>query len=131
MKTSRRLLSVLLLILPSLGLAGIDATIEHFNPQHQLSFNAERGDTLWHKKNTGKDGKERDCTLCHGDDLRKSGKHIKTGKVIDPMAPSVNAKRFTDIDKVEKWLLRNCKWTFGRECTAQEKGDLLTYLSQF
>ncbi len=24
----------------------------------------------------------------------------------------------------------NCKWTLDRECTAQEKGDFLTWLSQ-
>jgi hypothetical protein len=131
MKRNYWLLCALLLSLPAAGQAGINDTIEHFNPQHKLSFSADRGDKLWHQKNSGKDGKERDCTLCHGTDLKKSGKHIKTGKVIEPMAPSVNAKRFTDIDKVEKWLLRNCKWTFGRECTNQEKGDLLKYLSQF
>ena len=131
MKYVRLLMTVLLLALPVLSRAGISDTIAHFNPQHDLQFSAQRGDKLWHQHNIAKDGKERDCTVCHGDDLAKSGKHIKTGKVIDPMAPSVNAKRFTDIDKVEKWLLRNCKWTFGRECTAQEKGDLLTYLSKF
>jgi len=48
--------------------------------------------------------------------------------VIDPMALSVNPERYTDPDKIEKWFLRNCKWTLGRECTAQEKGDVLTYL---
>ena len=131
MKQPQRLLLVLMLALPPLGQAGISDTIEHFNPQHNLSFSADRGDKLWHQKNFAKDGKERDCTVCHGTDLKKAGKHIKTGKVIDPMAISVNDKRFTDIDKVEKWFLRNCKWTLGRECTAQEKGDLLKYLSQF
>ena len=131
MKNNSWLLCALLLSLPVAGQAAISDTIEHFNPQHKLSFSAERGDKLWHQKNIGSDGKERDCTVCHGSDLKKSGKHIKTGKVIEPMAPSVNSKRFTDIDKVEKWLLRNCKWTFGRECTNQEKGDLLKYLSKF
>ena len=101
MKRIYWLLCALLLSIPITGQGGINDTIEHFNPQHNLSFSAERGDKLWHQKNTGKDGKERDCTLCHGTDLKKSGKHIKT------------------------------KWTFGRECTNQEKGDLLMYLSQF
>lgn len=131
MKKNRRLLCALLLSSPVLGQAGISDALDHYNPQHKLSFSAERGDKLWHQKHTGSDGKERDCTVCHGTDLKKSGKHIKTGKLIDPLAPSVNGKRYTDLDKVEKWLLRNCKWTFGRECTDQEKGDLLKYLSQF
>ena len=45
------------------------------------------------------------------------------------MAPSVNPKRLTDRTKIEKWFVRNCKWTFGRECTPQEKGDLLSFIS--
>jgi len=131
MHKNRWLLCVLLLSLPMMGRAGIDETIAHFNPQHNLTFSAKDGDKLWHQKNTGPDGKERDCTMCHGKDLTKSGKHVRTGKVIKPMAPSVNSKRFTDIHKVEKWFRRNCKWTLGRECTDQEKGDVLKYLSQF
>ena len=43
------------------------------------------------------------------------------------MAPSVNPKRFTDLKKVEKWFRRNCKWTWGRECNAQEKADILQW----
>ena len=30
--------------------------------------------------------------------------------------------------KIEKWFKRNCKEAWGRECTAQEKADFLTYL---
>ena len=92
-------------------------------------LDVERGKSFWHHKTPGDDGKDRSCTTCHGDDLSKSGKHIKSGKVIDPMAPSANKERFTDQKKVEKWFKRNCKWTIGRECTAQEKGDVLKYLS--
>jgi len=92
-------------------------------------FDAERGKTFWHHKVPADDGKERSCTSCHGEDLNKSGKHIKSGKVIEPMSPSLNKERYTDRKKVEKWFKRNCKWTLGRECTAQEKGDVLKYLS--
>ena len=95
-----------------------------------LTFDAARGKELWNKKNTGEDGKERTCHTCHGEDLTKQGKHAKSGKAIDPLAPSVNKERFTELKKIEKWFKRNCKWTFGRECTNQEKGDLLTYLSK-
>lgn len=73
---------------------------------------------------------ERSCTSCHGDDPTKIGKHIKTGKIIQPMALSVNGKRFQNQKKVDKWFLRNCKWTFGRECSAQEKADILSWLSK-
>ena len=117
--------------LPAYGQTGVNDAMAHYNPHGGLSFSAERGKELWLKKNTGEDGKERDCTVCHGSDLKKSGKHIKTGKAIDPMALSVNKERYTDLEKIEKWFTRNCKWTYGRECTDQEKGDLLKYLSQF
>ncbi|HHO68464.1 MAG TPA: DUF1924 domain-containing protein [Gammaproteobacteria bacterium] len=69
----------------------------------------------------------RDCSQCHGDGLRRAGRHQRTRKPIDPMAPSVNPKRFTDLKKVEKWFRRNCKWTWGRECNAQEKADILQW----
>ena len=51
-----------------------------------------------------------------------------TGKIIQPMAPAANPMRFTDVAKTQKWFKRNCKDVVGRECTAQEKGDVLTWL---
>ena len=51
-----------------------------------------------------------------------------TGKAIEPLAPSANPKRLTDPEHIEKWFLRNCKWTLGRECTPQEKGDFLVMI---
>ncbi|MCG6941703.1 MAG: DUF1924 domain-containing protein [Thiohalocapsa sp.] len=70
----------------------------------------------------------RSCATCHTDDLTQPGRHAKTGKPIEPMAPSVNPERLSDQAKVEKWLRRNCRWTLGRECTAAEKADFLTYI---
>ncbi len=72
---------------------------------------------------------DRSCTGCHGDQPTKTGKHIKTGKIIEPMALSINGKRFQDKKKIDKWFRRNCKWTFGRECSVQEKVDILSWLS--
>lgn len=74
------------------------------------------------------DGELMACATCHGSDFAKSGKHHKTGKVIEPMSRKVNAERFTDVKKIEKWFKRNCKDAWGRECTAQEKTDFLTFL---
>ena len=74
------------------------------------------------------DGEQMACATCHGSDFSKSGKHHKTGKLIKPMAPSVNPERFTDAKKIEKWLKRNCNDVWSRECTAQEKGDILKFL---
>ena len=120
----------LLLLLPTLGAAD---TVNELQSRYRQTagepFSAARGESLWHQS-FPQSGTEaaRSCTLCHGDDLRQPGKHARTGKPIEPMAPSVNPARLSDAMKVEKWLKRNCKWTLGRECTAQEKGDLLTFL---
>jgi len=56
---------------------------------------------------------------CRTADLTQPGRHVKTGRPIEPMAPSVNPKRPRDPEKVEKWLLRNCRWTLGHECTGE------------
>jgi uncharacterized membrane protein len=68
------------------------------------------------------------CSSCHTDSPKNEGKHAKTNKVIAPMAPSVNAKRFTDLAQVEKWFKRNCNDALGRACTTQEKGDFISYM---
>ncbi|MCF6280621.1 MAG: DUF1924 domain-containing protein [Candidatus Polarisedimenticolaceae bacterium] len=92
-------------------------------------FSATAGKTLWHKGFTDvKSGQQRQCTTCHTENLQNRGEHIRTGKVIEPMAPSANPERLTQVKKIKKWLHRNCKWTLGRECSAQEKGDLLAFL---
>ena len=108
----------------------LDQALQLYSGTENLRFSAARGDEMWNKVRFDEDGKKRDCSTCHGADLKKTGKHVKTGKEIDPMAPSVNHERFTKLRKIKKWFKRNCKWTFGRECTRQEKGDFLTYLSQ-
>lgn len=84
----------------------------------------QRGKTLWYATDN-----ERGCTSCHGDHPADSGAHIKTGKKIEPMAPSLNPSRLRSAKKIEKWFLRNCKWTFGRECSVQEKADILSWLA--
>jgi hypothetical protein len=73
-------------------------------------------------------GKEWSCASCHTKHPVVNGKHQVTGKRIAPMAPAVNAERFTNARKVEKWFKRNCGDVLGRGCTAQEKGDVLAYL---
>ncbi len=92
-------------------------------------FSPVRGEKLWKKDFVdAKSDTVRNCSTCHTANLTTSGKHARTKKVIKPMAPSVNPTRYRKKKKIEKWFLRNCKWTFGRECTAQEKGDFLSYL---
>ena len=96
-------------------------------PDEPISFSSKRGEKLWNSQFTVS-GQQRSCASCHTTDPRQAGKHIRTGKVIQAMAPSVNADRITDQSKINKWFKRNCKWTLGRVCTNQEKGDVLEYL---
>lgn len=92
-------------------------------------FAATRAETMWTQAfPDAKSGEKRRCSQCHTEDLRRTGKHAVTGKVIEPLAPSANPKRLTDPEHIEKWFLRNCKWTIGRECTPQEKGDFLVMI---
>jgi hypothetical protein len=89
-----------------------------------LPFSASRGRDTWYRQQD-----DRSCASCHSESVRSPGRHVRTGKFIEPMAPSVNRMRLTRVDKMQKWLLRNCQWTFGRACTAQEQGDMLVWLS--
>ncbi len=92
-------------------------------------FDAQMGSELWRKEFISeKTGDNRSCTTCHTSNLSAKGIHAKTKKSIEPLAPSVNKERLVEIKTIKKWLKRNCKWTIGRECTAQEKGHLLTYI---
>ncbi|MEO5374841.1 MAG: DUF1924 domain-containing protein [Alphaproteobacteria bacterium] len=90
-------------------------------------FSAPRGETLFRSKHVGGKPDTPMCTTCHGDDPRKEGK-TRAGKVIEPLAGSVTAARYTDPEKIEKWFKRNCDGVMGRECTALEKGDFITFM---
>ena len=105
-----------------------DSLFASFKAEGATGFDAERGKKAWTKDTKNAEGEAMSCTSCHGDDLSKTGKHRKTGKLIEPMAPSANAERFTDAKKVEKWFKRNCNDVWARDCTAQEKGDILKFL---
>jgi hypothetical protein len=83
-----------------------------------------RGEQFFNAKH----GKEWSCASCHENPPNHDTKHIVTGKVIKPLAPSANAARFADEAKAEKWFKRNCNDVLGLECTAQEKADVLSWL---
>lgn len=77
---------------------------------------------------TTRHGKEWSCASCHGAVPTQAGKHASTGKSIGALAPAFNPERFTDPAKAEKWFRRNCNDVVGRECTAAEKADILSWL---
>ena len=86
-------------------------------------FSAQRGEKFFHAKQG-----DRSCTNCHGDNPRAAGRHARTGKTIEPLAPVANAERLSDPAKVEKWFKHNCNDVLKRACTAMEKGDFVTWL---
>jgi hypothetical protein len=109
----------------------VDTLLDSYRQQGATSFNAEAGQAFWTRKfNPPGANQARQCATCHTADPRNRGKHARTGKPIEPLAPSVNRKRFSEVREIRKWFYRNCKWTLGRECTPQEKGDLLVWLQQ-
>lgn len=91
-------------------------------------FDAVRGKTFWFASQTGGKPDTPSCTTCHTKDPKAAGQ-TRAGKDIKPMAVSKTPDRFTDPEKIAKWFLRNCKTVLGRECTAGEKGDVITFLA--
>ncbi len=91
-------------------------------------FSPDAGKTFFFAEQTGGTGEASNCYACHGKDPKKAGE-TRAGQTIDPIAVSVNPKRFTDMAMVEKWFGRNCDTVLGRECTVVEKGNFLTFMS--
>lgn len=121
-----------LILLPATAMAApVDELLQQYQQQGASAPSAAAGKQLWEQPFTDpKSGKTRQCSTCHGSDLSQKGKHVRTGKTIDPLAVSANPQSLTDKKKIKKWLKRNCKWTIGRECTPQEKANVLTFISQ-
>ena len=119
----------LLLCLVLLGFIGaaISATPQDLLKTYEAQSgkaSITRGEQFFNTKH----GKEWSCASCHENPPNHDTKHIVTGKVIKPLSPNANPERFTDQAKAEKWFKRNCNDVLGRECTAQEKADVLAWL---
>ncbi len=91
-------------------------------------FSASAGEAFFAAKQSGGKPDTPSCTACHTADPTKMGQ-TRAGKAIKPMAVSANPERFTDPANVEKWFGRNCDSVLGRECTALEKGNFITFMS--
>jgi len=117
-----RLLAGLAIALPLA--ASANAILDGYQAETKGTFSAAAGEMLY--RTVGPN--QLSCASCHTDSPKNVGKHAKTNKAIDPMAPSVNPKRFTDAAQVEKWFKRNCNDALGRACTTQEKGDFVSYM---
>lgn len=106
----------------------VSQLLQEYKARGASTADGARGKQLWQQSYNNK-GK-RSCVTCHTKDLTLYGRHTKTGKPIKPMSPAVNTERLTNRKEIKKWLKRNCKWTLDRECTAQEKADILVYLGK-
>ena len=101
------------------------AQLAQWQTQAGAPASVERGKMFFSSKH----GNDLSCASCHGTPPTVPGKHASTGKVIEALAPAINAARFTDTAKVNKWFTRNCKDVLSRECSASEKADVLAYLT--
>jgi hypothetical protein len=113
-------------------------------------FSAERGYALYREKHAIMGLGAVSCASCHRKDPRdqirahrvdilcrachviNDEEHPEPGqakkRLIEPFTPGANPKRFSDYDTTERYFKVNCRLVFKRECTAREKGDLITYL---
>ena len=113
--------------LPATATPASDELLARYQSEGAKTPDAAKAKKDWTREEVV-DGEKMSCATCHGSDFSKPGKHHTTGKTIEPMSRKVNAERFTDVKKIEKWFKRNCKDAWGRECTVQEKADFLTFL---
>lgn len=88
---------------------------------------AERGRALFMGSPAAGKPDTPSCTSCHTTDLARAGQ-ARTGKVIEPLAPSAVATRLSDPATVDKWFRRNCPDVLGRDCSPAERADLLAFL---
>lgn len=88
----------------------------------------DRGKALFLVDHVGGKPDTPSCITCHTPDPRGMGQ-ARTGKAIEPLAPSAHPARFTDSAQVEKWFGRNCDSVLGRPCTAAEKADIVAWLA--
>jgi mono/diheme cytochrome c family protein len=109
---------------PSAYLRALDAAARAADPAFS-AFSASRGQGWFNARH----GTDWSCSTCHTENPLSSGRHATTGREIAPLAPAANPARLVDVDRIEKWLKRNCNDVIGRACTAAEKGDVLAYLT--
>lgn len=109
----------------------VNTLMKEYQSQGAVKGNALRGEKFWNKTFMGKAPfTERSCKACHTSNLKQKGEHVRTHKILKPLAPSVNQASLSKTKKVNKWFKRNCKWTTGTECSAQVKADILAFIKQ-
>lgn len=107
--------------------ATAEQAAKQYSLQAKSTLSADEGKAFYTKK-VVVDGKDLSCSACHTDNPAQHGKHNVTGKEIQPMSPAVNPKRFAEIQKSEKGFTKHCKDLYKKDCSAQDKGNFITYL---
>jgi hypothetical protein len=134
--TGRRLISITVLacaLAPAAQGQSPKSVLDFYASQAEATdtgfsgFSAERGEHLFRTSYSTSKPDTPSCTTCHTTDPRKVGQ-TRAGKDIEPMAASANPNRYGDQAKAEKWFGRNCNNVLGRDCTATEKGDFITFM---
>jgi len=113
-------------------------------------FSAERGEAFYNEPHVMKGVGVWSCASCHLKDPRymvlahrtdipcrschvindwehPDPKHAKK-RCIEPFAPSANPHRLEDSQRIETFLKLNCTLLLKHECSARDKGDVLTWL---
>ncbi len=68
--------------------AVLDDLLSKYQKTSGTALSATAGEVLWKEKHPQAGGaSSHSCASCHGDNLRQTGKHEKTGKKIDAMPP--------------------------------------------
>lgn len=121
--------------LTPLLVAGLTAVANAATPAEMLAgyakqagagASSERGQRLFTTKFDGDFNWS--CASCHTADPRQAGTHAVSGKPIKPLAPAFNPERFTNPTHTEFHFRLNCRDVIGRECSAAEKADVLSWL---
>lgn len=94
-----------------------------------VDFSAKRGEQIFTTSHIGKRGEPISCTSCHSLNLTNKGKNVHTNKILEPLAPSVNTERLSEVKNVKKWLRRNFNDVYTKEGTALQKGDVLYFIN--
>ncbi len=100
-----------------------------YNAQAGSPGSPERGQQFFNEAR--KNDLNLNCASCHGSTPTGNGRNQISEKRIPPLAPAFNPNGFTDKKKVDGWFQTNCKDVLRRDCTAQEKADVLAWLMTF
>ncbi|AXF23994.1 hypothetical protein CUJ89_26980 [Burkholderia pyrrocinia] len=76
---------------------------------------SSRGQQLF----TSRHGRDRNCATCHGSTPTGAGRHVVTGKTIEPLALTFNSARLTDEARTETtgWQRRFRGRKAGHACS--------------